>query len=586
MGGGAVTMAEGAKVLLDAVEVSDHQQGMEMDSMFGQGRLTAFRAAAQGEVAGMHDGSRATLVMGALDDDVVFHHEYGHEILFTRTLDGALLALLWSAIDRSPRAGSGRLRALHVTADALVSASRFAQEVFATYYGIKAVNPAMGINALGMLPKEYRDYFDVAAGAIDGHFRSTFMQVRVALNLSHLAFESCFALRVLRDPWRPWRVLRPDEQPNKRMRWLLDDMAGGGFAALAESVHAWAGEFFAQENIEPWCLDDEAGWERDAVVANRLETQLDERMEAWLRRRTRWPVISQDKRRKCVHLLAQWGRQLGITVTSVPASAMKPRGADDALEHFLLDEATRVHVHRQAGSSIATHPLPVQFGRVDADALASSPEHRLAEHLLVVGADPGLDSDTWFVVRTGPAGARTNVRLHERAGHAVRASGGDVVSWLNRRARGPERGLPPVDIIIPFGIQWADGANGADSADIDLHYDERVVQYMTGNWIDFVQLAARLGDVVLTELQVDVKGYGDNAQPFTVKIAKTGAVRGRCCMRILTQHAASLVSLMELEWRANPAIRSVSSDEAEAEGIDLDLVASAVSGILAFWSRL
>src|SRR5688572_3748405 len=62
-------------------------------------RLMPFRLAAEGEVVGTHDGTRATLHLGALDDEVVYHHEYGHEVLFTRTMDGAILAVLWRIMD-------------------------------------------------------------------------------------------------------------------------------------------------------------------------------------------------------------------------------------------------------------------------------------------------------------------------------------------------------------------------------------------------------------------------------------------------------------------------------------------------------
>ena len=51
----------------------------------------------------------------------------------------ALLAVLWTALDRPAPALSRRISALRATAQTLMSASLFAQEAFATYYGVKIV---------------------------------------------------------------------------------------------------------------------------------------------------------------------------------------------------------------------------------------------------------------------------------------------------------------------------------------------------------------------------------------------------------------------------------------------------------------
>ena len=45
------------------------------------------------------------------------------------------------------------------------------------------------------------------SSAIDRHFNSTYMQVRVALNVADLVFQSGSVPRFLRDPWRTWRRL-------------------------------------------------------------------------------------------------------------------------------------------------------------------------------------------------------------------------------------------------------------------------------------------------------------------------------------------------------------------------------------------
>src|SRR5512139_4050571 len=95
-------------------------------------RLVPFRLATGGEVVGTHDGSRATLHLGALDDEVVYHHEYGHEVLFSRSTDGSILAVLWRVMDEPGGIKGDQLSALSATAGTLAAGSIDAQETFAT----------------------------------------------------------------------------------------------------------------------------------------------------------------------------------------------------------------------------------------------------------------------------------------------------------------------------------------------------------------------------------------------------------------------------------------------------------------------
>jgi len=170
-----------------------------MNSYFGTGRLKPLASTAQGVVVGKHDGSRATLYVGSLDDPVVFYHEAAHEALFTTTIDGSILAVLWHAIDRLGITDARLLKDVSATARALMVSSRFAHEVVATYYGIKMVDDKPGALALAKLPRSYRTYFKTASEVIDPWFKSSFLQVRVILALGNFTFRSPFARRFFQD---------------------------------------------------------------------------------------------------------------------------------------------------------------------------------------------------------------------------------------------------------------------------------------------------------------------------------------------------------------------------------------------------
>jgi hypothetical protein len=566
-----------------------------LDQRYAPGRLTSFATVAHGSVAGLHDGRRSTLTMGALDDQVVFHHEYGHERLFTRTVDAALLAVLWTVLDRPDPALSRRIPALRETAQTLMSTSLFAQEAFATYYGVKMVEPAVGTAALGRLPSDYKAYHGAMSSAIDRHFSSTYMQVRVALNVADLVFQSGFVPRFLRDPWRTWRRLPPGEQPSWRMRRLLNDLAGPLGTELGRVVRGWADEFFAERGVGGWDLHDDAGWAGHEVLGYQLDQLLDLRISAWLRHRAGFYVLPNGKRSACLDRLALFGRRLGLETEIVGRSAatvpVLREDLGETIGQLRHDESARTHASKHADSHIANQPLIGRFPALDADALADLGDFARGDRYLVVATGPDEQGDVWFVVRFGPAGAPTNLRLNDESGYAVRVRRADAVAWLHRIPHAPEHSVPVV-VVAPFGREqplilspWS-SQPGPAAAHLDAAHSDRVAQYVTGNWIKFVEAAASLGPVVVTQLLVDITtDSGRPPQPVTVRLALCDGVPGRCFLRILTVHAGLQADMLELDWQAHPSIEVLPTADAVARGLDLDFVASAVNGILAFWSR-
>lgn len=554
-------------------------------------RFTPFRLAADTEVVGMHDGSQATLRLGALDDEVVHHHEYGHEALFTRTIDGALLALLWRVMDDPRHVGAEQLATLSVTANTLAVGSVDAHETFATYYGIKLVDPEVGRTYVPRLPADYRVYYDAAAGAIDGLFGSTFMQVRVATTLAHHAFESRFVLRFLREPWVPCREQQKDEQPNLRLHALLVHLA-----ACQDEVRALllerARRFFQARRAPGWDLDDEAAWHAEPTLAHLLDLELDRCLAAWLHDRRVVPAITEEERLGCAEKLTSFASELGVTLRrAIGNEAAEVPELDPTLAHFRRDAATRVHAWRQAGSFVANASMARSFPAATGAALWEIDDYRLADKLVVISGDPDDLPDLWTVLRIGPPGAPVNVRLADEPAHAVHYMRDDVIDWVNRLQ--PEHGWTgrqPDLIVLALGNERRAGRRAfscgavVEPGCIDPRHNERTAIYVMSNWVDFVERTSRAGRVQLAQIEVDLSGFGEQAQSLTINIARCEAMPGPWFMRVLASQAAASAALLALDWRANPAIQSVHVEEL-LPGAAIDGVKWAMSSILACWSR-
>ena len=568
-------------------------------NFFGKSRLTPLAASAQGSVVGTHDGVRSTLHIGALDDDVVFHHEYGHEILFTRTLDGGLLALLWQAIDRPARLKNAQIGDLRTTADTLMRGCQFSHEVFATYYGVKMVEPAVGAAALVRLPDEYRRYFATAESAIDPFFKSTFLQVRVALTLSCLAFQSRFLQRFLVEPMRAWKSLEADETPNLRMEALLGDLGKGGGVLLRDAVRVWSAEYFAQSGAAAWNVEQEFPMGANPVAEGELDVFLDQRIETWLVARGIVPTLSKEERRACVEALRAFAPRIGVNlreVVSVPEQSVPGLSLEEQLRAQIRgNSAMRAQAMKQADSYIANTTIGLTFPHVVERDLWRSDLYRRSGELHVVAGDPLGDSEPWTLIRYGPKGSATNFKSNGLPAHGARIDKDEVVDWLNAMVDDRQSPWPaplPKVIVLPFGAETLVGKRSfsfdgaAETGCIDSKHNERIAMYVMGNWVDFVETAAnKFGPVVLTELHAEISGYGANPQPLSVKIALCPRLPGKCHLRIFARNASLMVDTLQLDWQANPRIRILPTQQAEAEGLDTPFVSNTVNAILAFWSR-
>lgn len=565
-------------------------------------RLRSFATLAAERVAGVHDGSRSTIHADFLSNEVVFHHEFGHETLFARTIDGNLLSVLWSVLDSPRTTDQVNLNAIAVTAQTLMDASCSAHEIFATYYGIKMVSPEEGMSALAELPDEYISYYRAAANVIDPYFKCTYLQVRLALTLAHHAFSSPFAQRFVADPWRAWHLLSEDETPNLRLQALLKYLGSGGIQLLRQAIFRYVDTFFAQERTAPWDIDNEEAWKSRPVEAYRLDLAMDEFLSKWLIEQAVVPVLPEESRKQCLETLKVAALRLGFKLQTVEAPtiagsvSLDPSTTEAAQLAGLLKSNTAFwgHAHKQAASQIANPTIISPLHHLVGRALWEVDDYKHADELHVIAGDVSEEPQVWTVIRFGPADSSTNCEVNGRAGFAARFRQPEVIDWLNvmvNQNHGTLNSEPATVVVLPYGHKQLAGKlwspDGTfDPGCVDGRINERVVMYAIGNWFELIQSALELGEVELTELVTEIVDAQGGRQPMLLKLARSPVIPGHCVMRAFGQNAAHFVRGLELRWSEQSGYKFLDSAEARTAGFDFSLIERAFNGVLACWSRL
>lgn len=566
-------------------------------------RLNAFcMGGANVKTAGFHDGMRATLSFDSLNNRVVFFHEHSHERVFTGTIDGSILALLWVAIDNPENVSPERLAAIQITARTMLDFSRNAHEVFATYNGIKMADQEEEEGALSRLDEEYSEYFHQAAEVIDSWFKSSFLQARVAWSMTHHVFTSRFALRFLADPWLKWQDLHVDETPNLRLKMLLEDLSSGGGSSLGEAFRTCAGEFFEREPVTPWDIDDEESWKRDPAAGYSLDLALGDAMNTWLTERAVVPKLNPDERHACYRKLGEVARELGIKAEFLSPKLQPARMDPEAdFETNVADFAAagmdeyEAYAVRQADSLI-DNPIDVSSIPFIVGSVQLGIEDLVqADELLVVSGDYNKASEPWAIMRFGPEGSAVNFNVSGRWCYAERYSASETIDWLNSVADYllalRHSGSSPL-IVLPLGrqgrvLQHLSIEHPREVGCLDRCLSPLVVFYSVERWVRVMELGIALGGIELTQLQVGVIDQRGQEQPMSLHIARSPALPSCAAMRAFSSDASNLVNgWMLAKHGSSDTCRRLSSDEARSAGIDLHAIGRAFGGVLACWSKL
>ena len=574
-----------------------------MEFFLRNNRLSPFRmSSTESQAVGWHDGIAATLHGESLNDEVVYHHEFGHEKLFTGSIDGSILATLWTVLDNPQTDDKCRLSSIEVTSRTLMDFSQKAHEIFATYYGIKMVDPSQEQEAISRLDIEYKNYFQQAADVLDRYFHSSFLQVCVANALSQCAFSSNFALRFFDDPWKEWRGLSPDEAPNCRLQSILDFVASGNGNSLRQKLENCAKIFFGQEHITPWDLDEEDAWTRDHLVAFKLDLTLGDAARIWMMDQNVVPMISNEMNEECSKKLGVVATQLGLKFQSFSKNAFSLDSFDVAkrLSSSNIMEVPiafvsqiEAHAHKQASSKITNSTTIKSVPFFNGPVKWEVDEFARADELLVVVGESDEDSQIGVIMRFGPEDSTTNFQAtYSRRCYAERYRPPEIIKWLNSKADtllslwGNESRLV---IVLPAGSR--DKTDKYISMDavfeegcLDPRLNHRVVNYFTGSWLHVIENGKKYGGIDLTQLHITVVDPNGKDQPMRLHIAGSN-YPGHSLIRILSPVASTLISSLIKVKYCDDSCRVLSSKEAREAGIDLGLIEKAFEGVLICWSR-
>jgi hypothetical protein len=283
-------------------------------------RLRAFFKQDGNLVVGWHDGERVTINLADSDDPVIAQHEAIHERIFTTMPDGQILRSLLMLVAQKEQLSIEIPPNVETNIDTLMAESRFAQEVCATYLGIKFSSVLPISNELKKLNKTYRKYYDTLADAIDPYFRSTYMQSIVGIGIMWYAFSSLFFARFSESGWDVDFTLTRYESPDERLRILISTLRKNNCAELFDFIHSRIKNYCDETAHAMWDLDSEEDWEKNRGFASLVENIATDATSKWLQEKSALPLIDKDAWHKAIEKLSERLRPYGIETVSKSAS--------------------------------------------------------------------------------------------------------------------------------------------------------------------------------------------------------------------------------------------------------------------------
>jgi hypothetical protein len=281
-------------------------------------------------VVGWHDGERVTINFADSNDPVIAHHEAWHERIFTSMPDGYILRGLLMVVAKKEQLSIEIPPNVETNVDTFVAETRFAQEVSATYLGIKQLSPQQISDELKKLNKEYRKYYDTLAEAIDPHFHSTYMQYIVGTGIVWYAFSSPFLTRFVESGLNVDFTLKLHESPNERIHILIATLKKNNCAELFDLIHSKVKAYCEESGHEMWDLHSEEDWKKNPGFASLAEAIATDATTQWLQEKSALELIDSDARGKAIEKLSEILLPYGIQTVSkftsdLPVQAVENR---------------------------------------------------------------------------------------------------------------------------------------------------------------------------------------------------------------------------------------------------------------------
>ncbi len=296
---------------------------------------------------------------------LVVSHNWVHQVVLSSTPDGKLLAGLLKLSSQDLKALDWPRYQHHELVRYLLNASRIAQEVAATYLGVKMQPPDMGGKWMHLLDDQYRRYYSTLATLLDSHLGSLSLQYLFAWNIVHVAFASCFMERFARDPFDVQLNPMLNEQPNVRLQKIVDALKHR-FSEVEQKVSGRFDELCEDLSIDPFDVHDQQSWlalhKENARWVDRIETHLTYYLRPELARISQIPFLSGEPYFETWKQLPVWIRRGQESPLDSKHDAIVPSvGIASADRHPAspLDEPASVDDALQGSPEAPSHPAPL-----------------------------------------------------------------------------------------------------------------------------------------------------------------------------------------------------------------------------------
>ncbi|MCL2645794.1 MAG: tetratricopeptide repeat protein [Phycisphaerales bacterium] len=515
-------------------------------------RFSPFAMELKSVVAGYYTGDRTAIMATDTHDLVVQHHELIHERICTSTLDGLSLwaLLMLKRVRENGVATPGHVAA---SADELIQKSRFAQEVGATYLGVKSMPPDSHDSILERLPPEYSSYFNEMKNVLDRHVKTSYLQYLVGWNIVTLAFWSPLLTRLVAAEFQTPVTLAEEETPDFRLRSLLGTCARlpvSEWDALMSRLQTTADMFCAEHGCRTWNLQDEEAWVEagKAVDTTRVELALSVDLRNTFAQLADFPVHPEVDESLYIQLQALLQNfRINLTVH-------KQIGPSDVHDQLWKADAWNV-CNVEIVNSFARQVPPRNDLVLQSDSLRDSP---LAAMTLVGCPDFEKRGRTWIFEALFAGKDDTEKRTIIGS-----TSEEHVVHWLRHRRTHIEEGRPVAPLTLLVAIHNASGYARTTREIIDATFVRKpdgslflpdgdlVLWYVDGNLVDWLEEIIRvtrqmemavmaISHVVRTDTTSNFKSLDGTV----IKMYKLTGIPGHTC-RILTRMAQKHLDLYE-----------------------------------------
>jgi|GEM_PF-5528427 len=454
--------------------------------------------------AGFHDGQKAYIDLRSAWNPVVAHHEAIHERIFASSTDGVVLSSLMRLTLSDENSDSVIPHVLSLITQTLLDASRLAHEAAATYLAIRAFSPGLGDEVYERLPPQYLDYFEAMSESVERHFRGTFLQSSMAVEIWSVSFSSTYAKKILATGFDHAPLPGKDDLPDTRFLKITKMLKHRDPAELRSIVFEAATTTCRNEGHKPWDFEDDEGWRanirQDSSINEKIEAAISAVTRPWLQQQAALPCVLD--REEMERIVKAWVNLLRPWFPVVHAKdILDPQLFGNVDPEFAGAEHRVVEAYLQSGSKMTNSRKP-KLGKFDPRRFEGDHLFENLGSFMIVSMQPPDHLSEWIFAGWPEAEPGQEDPDLVLLGRVDAATGKDWLKrWTDRCFE--ERKIPKahsivfavrnlgefqnsLDDMLTFMTRESPSGNDVGPGLTSLGW------YWTGNWFDCVKLFASM----------------------------------------------------------------------------------------------